>query len=65
MYDSVVVRSRSLPTDKGWLKFARFCCERVFMKLFQANSVDIVKSCQSHFWIELQPSVLLEKRVKI
>ena len=49
--------------NKSQLSSLDFTINRFFMKLFQTNSIEIVRACQESFGFEV-PSVLLKKEWK-
>ena len=50
------------PLRKTGLNSIDFIVDGFFMKLFQTNNMDIIKSCQSYFSFQLS-SAVLSKRV--
>ena len=63
MYANFIIWSRGLSNEKRDLNSLDFAVNRFFMKLFRTGDINIVKSCQSYFSLNL-PSVLLKKRVE-
>ena len=60
---SLLYGLEACPLVKSDLAALDFVINRFFMKLFQTNNIDIVKSCQLHFNFDI-PSALWVKRVK-
>jgi len=59
----IAVALEACTLNKSQLSSLDFTINRFFMKLFQTNSIEIVRACQESFGFEV-PSVLLKKERK-
>jgi len=62
MYPCSTVWYRSLSVKQSDLSSLDFVINRLLMKLFKTNNIEIVELCQYQFGFE-KPSVLWKKRV--
>ena len=53
------------PLKKSDIRSLDFVVDRFFMKLFNTNNIDIIRSCQEHFCFKLPSNLLLARSKKL
>jgi len=65
MYHDFIIRLECFQLGKADLRSLDFTFDRLCMKLFKTESIDVVKDCQSYFAIDLPSCDLKKGRISL
>ena len=65
MYPNFIIRLECFQLGKANLRSLDFTFNRLCMKLFKTESIDVVKDCQSYFAIDLPSCDLKKGRISL
>ena len=65
MYPNFIIRLECFQLGKAHLRSLDFTFNRLCMKLFKTESIDVVKDCQSYFAIDLPSCDLKKGRISL